>query len=91
MGLQTASTSLALMQLSSEEEIGRNGSSLQVGEAAGNALLVGAAGTVYAALTPVASPTVVFGVQMSALALIALAAIGAARRIGFVENHSRLA
>ncbi len=90
MGLQSASTSLAVMQLSPEQEIGRNSSSLQVGESAGNALLVGAAGTVYAALAPIAAPATVFGTQMTALATIALLAIVAARRIGFVENHSLL-
>jgi MFS family permease len=55
MGLQSASTSLAVMQLSPGAEIGRNTSSLQVGETAGNALLVGAAGTVFAALAPIAA------------------------------------
>ncbi len=88
MGLQSASTSLATMQLSSEAELGRNTSSLQVGETSGNALLVGAAGTVFAALSPVAANTVTFGSQMSIMAAIAALAIIAAFRIGFVQNHS---
>ena len=44
----------------------------------------------YAALAPIAAPATVFGTQMTALATIALLAIVAARRIGFVENHSLL-
>lgn len=88
MGLQSASTNLATMQLSSEAELGRNTGSLQVGETAGNALFVGIAGTVFAALNPIAATEVTFGTQMTLLALVALLAIVASRRIGFVQNHS---
>ncbi len=90
MGLLMASTNLAAMQLSTEAELGRNTSSLQVGETAGNALLVGAAGTVFAALDPVASSTVTFGTQLTMLAVIATLAVLAALRIGYVQNHSLL-
>ena len=88
MGLQSASTSLAIMQLSSEARIGRNSSSLQVGETTGNALLAGAAGTIFAALGPVAPDTVTFGWLMTALTVTAGAGVVAALRIGHVENHS---
>ena len=53
MGLQSSSTALATMQLSPAAEIGRNTSALQVGETTGNALLTGAAGTIFAALAAV--------------------------------------
>lgn len=88
MGLLMASTNLVTMQLSEESALGRNTSSLQAGETAGNALLVGAAGTVFAALHPVASGEVTFGVQMTMLALIAGLAVVTALRIGYVQNHS---
>lgn len=88
MGLMSASTSLATMQLSTEAELGRNTSSLQVGETAGNAILAGAAGTIFAALNPVAPTTVTFGWLMSALAVVGLSGVLAARNIGFVENYS---
>lgn len=88
MGLQTSSTSLAIMQLSGEAELGRNTSSLQVGETAGNALLVGAAGTVFAALNPVAATQMTFGVQLTMLVGTAALGVVASLRIGFVENHS---
>lgn len=88
MGLQSASTSLATMQLSPEAEIGRNSSSLQVGETTGNALFAGAAGTIFAALNPVAAGEVTFGWLMTAMAVLAALGVVGARRIGFVTNHS---
>lgn len=88
MGLQSSSTALATMQLSPASEIGRNTSSLQVGETTGNALLAGAAGTIFAALNPVAPNAVTFGWLMGALAVVATVGVLAALRIGHVENHS---
>lgn len=88
MGLLSASTALATMQLSAESEIGRNTSSLQVGETAGNAVLAGAAGTVFAALSPVVPNEVTFGVLVTMLAIVALAGVASSLRIGYVENHS---
>lgn len=88
MGLQSASTALATMQLSPEAEIGRNTSSLQVGETTGNALFAGAAGTIFAALSPVAPDPVTFGWLMTAMAVVAAVGVLAARTIGHVENHS---
>lgn len=88
MGLLSASTALATMQLSAESEIGRNTSSLQVGETAGNAVLAGAAGTIFAALKPVASNEVTFGVMVTVLAVVAVVGVATSLRIGYVENHS---
>lgn len=88
MGLQSASTSLATMQLSPAAEIGRNTSSLQVGEVTGNALFAGAAGTIFAALNPLGVDAQTFGWLMTAMAVLACVGVLAARRIGHVENHS---
>lgn len=87
MGLQSASTSLAVMQLSAPAELGRDTSSLQVGEMLGNALLTGIAGTIFAALaTP--DPGAVFGWILAALAASGTVAVAIAARIGHVDNHS---
>jgi len=88
MGLQSSSTALATMQLSPAAEIGRNTSSLQVGETTGNALLTGAAGTIFAALAASAPDAVTFGWVMTALVVPALLGLLAARSIGYVANHS---
>ena len=88
MGLQSASTSLATMQLSPTSEIGRNTSSLQVGETTGNALFTGLAGTIFAALKTTAPDAVTFGSLMMAMAMLGLAGALAALRIGHVTNHS---
>lgn len=88
MGLQSSSTALATMQLSPEAEIGRNTSSLQVGETTGNALFAGAAGTIFAALNPIVPDAVTFGWLMTAMAAVAAVGVLAARAIGHVENHS---
>ena len=76
------------MQLSPAAEIGRNTSSLQVGETTGNALLTGAAGTIFAALAASAPDAVTFGWVMTALVVPALLGLLAARSIGYVANHS---
>ena len=86
MGLQMSSTSLVVMQLSPEPEIGLNSSSLQVGEALGNALAAGIAGTLFALALP--DQTLAFGLLFTAMAVIAAGALAAALRIGPVINHS---
>ncbi len=86
MGLHSASTSLVVMQLSAGPEIGRNSSSLQVGEALGNSLAAGIAGTLFALAMP--AQTLAFGSLFTAMALIAAAALASALRIGPVTNHS---
>ncbi len=88
MGLATASTSLVVMQLSPVVELGRNTSSLQVGEMVGNALLAGAAGTLFAALGPRGSTELTFGSIAGLLTATALLAVLIASRIGHVQNHS---
>ena len=88
MGLAVASTSLAVMQLSAPVEIGRNTSSLQVGEALGASIGAGLAGTVFVFGTSQANPTLGFGGLLTLMALLTLAGVAAAARIGPVENHS---
>lgn len=87
MGLATSSTSLVVMQLSSRGELGRNTSSLQLGEMLGNALLGGLAGTVFAALGPASGPAA-FGWVCLALSVTAIAGVVTAARIGHVENQA---
>ena len=88
MGLAVASTSLAVMQLSAPVEIGRNTSSLQVGEALGASIGAGLAGTMFVFGTSQANPTLGFGGLLTLMALLSLAGVAAAARIGPVENHS---
>lgn len=88
MGLSVASTSLAVMQLSQPVEIGRNTSSLQVGEALGASIGAGLAGTVFVFGSSQANPTLGFGGLLTLMAMVSLAGVAAARRIGEVENHS---
>ena len=86
MGLAHTSTALAVMQISSPAALGRNTSSLQVGEALGNALLGGLAGTIYA--VTLARPDLAFGFVMSAMVVLLLMAAVSAGRIGALQNHS---
>lgn len=86
MGWSTASGSLAVMQLSSASQLGRNTSSLQVSESMGNALVVGLAGTLFAGLRGAHLPPTVFASVFTVTAVVALLAVLAARRIGSVRN-----
>ena len=86
MGLAHTSTSLAVMQLSAPAALGRNTSSLQVGEALGNALLGGLAGTIYA--VSIGRPDLAFGLVMSAMIVLLVVAALSASRIGALQNHS---
>lgn len=86
MGMQIASTSLVVMELSPQAEIGRNTSSLQVGEALGNSLVAGIAGTIFAAL--LADSGQAFGWIYLAMVLISLLGLASSLRIGPVANHS---
>ncbi|WIY83328.1 MFS transporter [Propionimicrobium sp. PCR01-08-3] len=88
MGFVVSSTSLINMQLSEPRLIGRNTSSLQVGEGLGNALVTGLAGTIFAALFEKVSPAATFG-PLYALCLIAsILTLMVALRIGPVRNES---
>ena len=89
MGLQNPSTSLAVMQLSDEAELGRNTSSLQVGESLGSSLFTGLAGAWFAHFHLTAEAPVTFGGLISMMVLVGLIAVFLATRIGPVENHSQ--
>lgn len=86
MGLGTASGSLAVMQLSPPDKLGRNTSSLQVSESMGNAALVGLAGTIFAGLRLSHLPSTVFGTLFLLVGIAGIAAVAASGRIGAVRN-----
>ncbi|MFT4297536.1 MAG: MFS transporter [Micropruina sp.] len=86
MGLQNPSTSLAVMQLSEDAELGRNTSSLQVGESLGSSLFTGLAGAWFAHFHDSAELPFTFGGLMVMMVLVGLLAVGMAYRIGPVPN-----
>lgn len=88
MGLQNPSTSLAVMQLSEEDELGRNTSSLQVGESLGSSLFTGLAGAWFAHFHLSGNDELTFGGLMTMMALVGLIAVLMASRIGPVHNYS---
>ncbi len=88
MGLQSASTSVAVMLLSAPEQLGRNTSALQVGEAMGMSLLGGLAGTLYAFARGRGEELAAFGVPVTVLTAIAATSVAFSRRIGPVRNHA---
>ncbi len=88
MGLSLASTSLVVMQLSATLELGRNTSSLQVGEALGNSIGAGIAGTLFALGLAQSNQVFGFGAPLTAMALISALGLAASLRIGAVENFS---
>lgn len=89
MGFTVTSTSLATMTLSPAPELGRNTSSLQVSEGLGNALLVGAAGAVFAALRSWSSNEATFTTMLAVSLIAAVLATLVAMRIGPVRNEAR--
>ncbi len=86
MGLQNPSTSLAVMQLSDDAELGRNTSSLQVGESLGSSLFTGLAGAWFAHFHLSAELPFTFGGLMVMMVLVGLVAVLLAYRIGPVAN-----
>lgn len=86
MGLTVASTSLAAMTFSAEADQGRNASSLQFGDALGSGIFVGVSGSIFAALHPSNELAVTFGTLLTAMAVVALLAVGASLRIGRVNS-----
>ncbi|NLA28847.1 MAG: MFS transporter [Propionibacterium sp.] len=88
MGLLVSSTSLINMQLSEARLIGRNTSSLQVGEGLGNALVTGVAGTIFAGLLDQGSIALTYGPIYALCAIVSVLALLAALRIGPVRNES---
>lgn len=88
MGLQNPSTSLAVMQLSDEAELGRNTSSLQVGESLGSSLFTGIAGAWFAHfyITAQAGASFTFGGLMTLMVVVGLISVLCASRIGPIRN-----
>lgn len=86
MGLASSSTSILVMQISGAHELGHNSSALQVAEATGNALVVGLAGTLFAALS--AWPAWSFGAPALVVAGCAAAAVAFSLRVGHFPNLS---
>ena len=87
MGLSISSSSLAVMTLSELAIQGRNASSLNLFDALGTGIFVGAAGTVFAALRPTGNLALTFGVLVSAMVLVAILAVVSSLRIGSVRNE----
>lgn len=86
MGMMTASTSILVMQISPTNELGHNTSALQVAESMGNALVVGVAGSIFAALS--AWPSASFAVPSAFVAGCAVASIAFALRVGHYSNQA---
>ncbi|MFT3861749.1 MFS transporter [Micropruina sp.] len=86
MGLQNPSTSLAVMQLSDDDELGRNTSSLQVGESLGSSLFTGLAGAWFAHFHETAALPFTFGGLMVMMVLVGLVSVLMAYRIGPVPS-----
>jgi hypothetical protein len=87
MGLATSSTSLAVMSLSGAAVQGRNASSLNVYDALGSGILVGVAGTIFAALEPSGNLALTFGLVELSMAAVALLAALTSLRIGIMRNE----
>jgi MFS family permease len=82
MGLGIASTSIAAMSLSRDDEQGRNASSLQLGDSLGAALFAGVSGSIFAALHPSGDHRVIFGTVMGAMVVVALLGVAGSTRMG---------
>lgn len=91
MGLATASTGLAVMTLTPAGEQGRNGASLNVGDALGSGLFVGLTGSIFAALHDTGNLPLTFGALLAAMIVVGLAATASSLRIGSVRNDSAAA
>jgi MFS family permease len=89
MGLAVASQSIATMRLSPPEAQGRNASSLQLGEALANSVLVAVAGSIFAALHPGGNLPLTFGTVLGFTVLTALFGVFLATRIGPVTDTDR--
>ena len=88
MGLATASTGLAVMTLTPAAEQGRNGASLNVGDALGSGLFVGLSGSIFAALHGTGNLSQSFGALLAAMMVVGLLATASSLRIGPVRNDS---
>lgn len=88
MGLATASTGLAVMTLTPAAEQGRNGASLNVGDALGSGLFVGLSGSIFAALHDSGNLSLTFGAVLASMIVVGLLATASSLRIGPVRNDS---
>jgi len=86
MGFATASTSLATITLSAVDAQGRNGSSLNLGDALGSSVFVGLAGTIFGALHPGGNLALTFGVVLLSMSVVAVLAMFASLRVGPVGD-----
>jgi MFS family permease len=86
MGFATASTSLATITLSSVDAQGRNGSSLNLGDALGSSIFVGLAGTIFGALHPSGNLAWTFGPVLLSMGVVAVLAMLASLRVGLVSD-----
>ncbi len=87
MGLSMASTSLAVMTVSTVAEQGRNASSLQLGEALGASIFVGLAGSIFNTLRPDGSSAAAFGGVLATMGLVAVVSFGMSLRVGRIDNE----
>ena len=88
MGLATASTGLAVMTLTPAGAQGRNGASLNLGDALGSGLFVGLTGSIFAALHGGGNLPLTFGAVFAATLVVCLVATASSLRIGPVTNES---
>lgn len=88
MGLATASTGLAVMTLTPAAEQGRNGASLNVGDALGSGLFVGVSGSIFAALHDTGDLSLTFGALLATMIVVGLLATASSLRVGPVRNDS---
>ena len=86
MGFATASTSLATITLSPVDAQGRNGSSLNLGDALGSSVFVGLAGTIFGALHPGGNLALTFGAVLLSMSVVAVLAMLASLRVGPVSD-----
>ena len=86
MGFATASTSLATITLSPEDAQGRNGSSLNLGDALGSSIFVGLAGTIFGFLHPTGDLAMTFGAVLLSMSVVAVLGMLASLRVGPVSD-----
>ena len=86
MGFATASTSLATITLSTVDAQGRNGSSLNLGDALGSSIFVGLAGTIFGFLHPTGNLATTFGAVLLSMSVVAVLGMLASLRVGPVSD-----
>jgi MFS family permease len=86
MGFATASTSLATISLSPVDAQGRNGSSLNLGDALGSSIFVGLAGTIFGALHPGGNLSLTFGLVLLSMSVVAVLGLLSSLRVGHVTD-----